>query len=386
MGHTCSRVLDYDFCRSQAAKVNYRSALFRLDEPVYTKSVKMGWLDGFAREFNYMSRADATKATRLKNRVGPKGYVTRSDEEITEIARRYTTLIDFRQKEPDVYRVAGKHGLLKTFTWLKRVPDWFTFDGDFIYAYEFPEYNRAYIGRSIDIERRHEEHCRHEDDSVYEFADEMGIDIPEPKIIHRVESWSKGKKMEAETMAEYEKNGWVLLNRAAAGSIGRLGSGISLGAIVRAAMEYEYLAYFKRDHPDMVGALYRHKWFAHVPWLKFKTTRYGTWKVYENVEAEARKFNTLKDFKEKSPSAYAASKRYNWLSKFTWLNKGVGGIPMRRVNQYDGNTLLNTFNSLSEASDATGIDTRNICTACRKNITSSTVTYTSGGFVWRYAD
>ena len=52
-----------------------------------------------------------------------------------------------------------------------------------------------------------------------------------------------------------------------------------------------------------------------------------------------------------------------------------------KVNQYDGLfTLMNTYNSLKEAQEKTGIKYQSISACCRGII------HSSGGWIWRYAD
>jgi len=55
---------------------------------------------------------------------------------------------------------------------------------------------------------------------------------------------------------------------------------------------------------------------------------------------------------------------------------------MRPVNQYDLNgNLLNTYKSLAEAAEKTGLDVSTICSICKKN-----GVHTTHGFVFRYCD
>lgn len=55
---------------------------------------------------------------------------------------------------------------------------------------------------------------------------------------------------------------------------------------------------------------------------------------------------------------------------------------MRPVNQYDLNgNLLNTYKSLAEAAEETGLDVSTICSICKKN-----GVHTTHGFVFRYCD
>ena len=64
------------------------------------------------------------------------------------------------------------------------------------------------------------------------------------------------------------------------------------------------------------------------------------------------------------------------------MQKLVNEPRMRSVNQYDLNgNLLNTYKSLAEAAEKTGLDVSTICSICKKN-----GVHTTHGFVFRYCD
>jgi hypothetical protein len=61
-------------------------------------------------------------------------------------------------------------------------------------------------------------------------------------------------------------------------------------------------------------------------------------------------------------------------------NKKIGESNSKPINQIKNNKIINTFNSLTEASNLVGISVGAI-SACLKNKSK-----TSGGFVWKYKD
>jgi hypothetical protein len=171
MAKTIGRDLSYSFCKSVAAKYTSLRDLREADQSVYYKSWKMKWLDEFISEFNYKSHRDLMREHFVASPVNKSGQVYRTNEEIYEIAKRFTKMKVFRSKEPDVYQISLKRKLISQFTWLERannksgVPYL-----DNVYAYEFAETKSVYIGRTVDIERRHEEHCRKPGDTVCKYA------------------------------------------------------------------------------------------------------------------------------------------------------------------------------------------------------------------------
>lgn len=54
---------------------------------------------------------------------------------------------------------------------------------------------------------------------------------------------------------------------------------------------------------------------------------------------------------------------------------------LKKVQQYDkSNSLLNTYSSIKEASEITGINSSSICGCCKGRLKSA------GGFVWKYTN
>jgi hypothetical protein len=88
-----------------------------------------------------------------------------------------------------------------------------------IYAYEFTD-NHVYIGLTSNKDKRHREHMRDGRGSVYKHMNKTGI-IPTYRM---VSDWyidyPDAQKLEKDTVDEYSKNGWIVLNTAPAGNLG----------------------------------------------------------------------------------------------------------------------------------------------------------------------
>jgi hypothetical protein len=352
----------------------------------------MKWLDEFISEFNYKSHRDLMREHFVASPVNKSGQVYRTNEEIYEIAKRFTKMKVFRSKEPDVYQISLKRKLISQFTWLERannksgVPYL-----DNVYAYEFAETKSVYIGRTVDIERRHEEHCRKPGDTVCKYATEHGIEIPRPKILHTGISITTGATLEGDEIEKYRELGWNILNRCKAGSIGLLGTFISKASALRIAKRYKYNDELRHEQPRVYGFLVRNNMIADCTWLEYRGhTRNGTFNVYENCLREAKKYTLIGEFRLKSPGAYSGAKRHGWLKSFTWLKKKQGGSPKRHVGQYnsDGTVLIKTFNSISDAAKETGLGLKNVQRACACNCSEryKDTLHLCGGFVWKYID
>ena len=309
------RNLDYDYCRSVASTCQSRAELVKKDQSVYYKALAKGWIDEFSEEFSYMDSSDAFRQTLHENGK----YMT--DDELEAEARKYKTLAAFRHRSPSAYMRADNRGLIKKYTWLKRCPkSALPKNGDVVYVYEFGETHAAYVGRTINLERRDSEHRRKKNDSLNVYSAVTGIPIPTPRILHTGIKVERGAELEQSEIERYRAEGWTMINRCRGGSIGTLGVGISKNKIIRTSKQYTTFVAFKKDHLDMVSLIYRMGWEKDFPWLEKK--EYTHW-TRELCEEESRKYTLLKDFRTKSSSAYVTAKANGWLKDYTWLGRRI---------------------------------------------------------------
>lgn len=191
-------------------------------------------------------------------------------------ALKYKTRTEFQKGNLGDYSAAWRKGWIKDYLWME--------EGrlakakeliDNVYAYEFPEFNSVYVGRTIDIARRDNEHRstfrKDINDIVYNFAQTHSIEVPSIKILEENITITDGVKLEGEWVDAYSVSGWTILNRKETGGIGSLAFG---------------------------------KWN--------RTTCYK----------EAQKFRTRKEFILKSSSAYKRAWKCGWLDDYTWFING----------------------------------------------------------------
>jgi predicted GIY-YIG superfamily endonuclease len=95
-----------------------------------------------------------------------------------------------------------------------------------IYSYEFKNNNTVYIGLTCDIVRRHNAHMGKEkkygevSSPVYKFMNESG-EFPKFKILTKKPiKEENAPKSEDYYINKYRKNGWIIMNKAKAGSLG----------------------------------------------------------------------------------------------------------------------------------------------------------------------
>lgn len=144
-----------------------------------------------------------------------------SQEYCKKIIKKYITLKDFRINNINLYQYIIRNkwnflleDLLPSETSYNRI----------IYVYEFAELNCAYVGLTWNIERRHNEHLKK--GTLYNFCIKNNLILPQPIIKEKNIPYHKAGIYENQYMCIYKADGWMLLNKVKAGSLG----GDSLGS------------------------------------------------------------------------------------------------------------------------------------------------------------
>lgn len=195
-------------------------------------------------------------------------------ESCYEEAKKYKTRSEFQRENLGAYTASWRKGWIKDYFWLVdgRVAK-LDEEIDNVYAYEFPDFNSVYVGRTIDIDRRDTEHNRdgNVSDAVYLFSIDNNVDIPQMKVLESGISIKDGQIYEGLWVDIYKENGWNIINRKETGGLGTIAFG---------------------------------KWN--------RTTCYE----------EAKKYKTRKEFRVKSSSAYKRAWKCGWLDDYTWFING----------------------------------------------------------------
>lgn len=303
------RVLTYEVCRLAASKYNCRADFGKFSPHEYAKSCNKGWINDFAKEYNYLSYRESV----LKSRISQG--TSMCNEAIVSIAKKYKTPKDFIKHDSAAYSVAQKRGLLESFTWLNRQPQHWE---DVTYVYEFPQFKVAYVGRTGRFTRRDYGHRHNVTDPVYMFAERNSLPVPQAVVVARGMPLKDGQASECRFIEQYKNNGWTLLNRIKGGGAGNIGYTTSKKNALAIAKKFTSLKDLREAHKNIVAVLYSRGWIQDCPWLSKirapKVTR-GYWNVFENVKAAAQQFDSVESFKAHAWGAYDGAARNGWLTE-----------------------------------------------------------------------
>ena len=196
-------------------------------------------------------------------------------EQVTELARKFTTLKDFRRANPGAHNYAWRHGLLKEFTWLEK--------------------KRRPCGT---ITREHCMEVARKFTSVSEFRKEAMTEY----VAASMHGW-----LQDYTWLTKKNRPWTQ------------------ESVTELARQCNTMGDFYREHRRAYNYAFRQGLLDTFTWLVKKT---GNWNRESVVEA-AKKYDSLGDFYRNDNAAYQYAWKYGMLDDFRWLSR------KRRKNRTD---------------------------------------------------
>ena len=245
-------------------------------------------------------------------------------EKVFEEARKYQTKNEFQKGCSGAYQAARKNG------WFDEM-DWFV-DGriklfmdniDCVYKYFWKETNSVYVGRTINKEKRNRNHLNDKTDVVYKHSKENNLAVPPMEIIEDNLTLEEGLDREDYWVQYYKENGYNVLNKGKTGvGVGSLGA-INFGkwnreTVFEEARKYQTRTEFRKGCRVAYDSALSNGWLSEMDWLEIVYPPNGYW-TKERVFEDARKCQTLKEFRQYSIGAYAAARRNGWLDEMDWI-------------------------------------------------------------------
>lgn len=185
-----------------------------------------------------------------------------------------------------------------------------------VYAYEFPEYNTVYVGRTININKRHNQHIRKENCSLYKFIKSKGLtNIDKPKIIYEKLNATESQEKEAEEMEKYKNEGWILLNIAKAGSLGTLSYKYTKQLCYDLAKQFTTKKEFRETYRNVYFKCLEKGWLKDYTWL-INTKRQKRQYTYEECKKAASKCKSRTEFRDTYERIYLQSIKMGWINDF----------------------------------------------------------------------
>lgn len=235
-----------------------------------------------------------------------------SIEECAEEAKKYTTKTEFIKKAPLHYSHAIRKGFLnkicnhmeKQGSPLKRA----------VYVFEFAD-NYAYVGLTSNLDRREKEHLTNHSSAVFRHIQESKCSYMF-KCLTDYLSKEEAAEIEIDTIIEYAKNGWCILNKKSGGDLGSKIRKYTKQYCKEITSQYNDKRIFQNLNPYFYRYISKRGWLdelcSHMVNQKKKN---GYWTKAKCKEA-ADKFSKRIDFQKGNPAAHSAAFKNGWLDEF----------------------------------------------------------------------
>ena len=239
----------------------------------------------------------------------------KSIEEAKERTKQYENRSDLWNHDHRMFYFLEQNG------WLNKIENLIVRTDEnvrihYVYAYEFPEYNTAYIGRTDDIKRRHQQHLNVETCSLYKFIKSKDLkNIGEPKIIYEKLTSNESQEKEAEQIDIYKNNGWILLNIAKAGSLGTLSYKYTRKVCYELAKQFKTKKEFREAYRNVYFKCLEKGWLNDYDWLE-RTYRKKKIFTYEECKKAASECRNRTEFRDKYQQMYLQSHQNGWINDF----------------------------------------------------------------------
>ena len=329
----------YDTCYELAKQCYKKSEMKTKNIRAYQVALKNGWFS----DYTWFLSNDVIRHQKRPYRV------KWTYERCRDAAIKFNVLAEFSKAFPSAYTISNRNGWIDDFDWLERSGNIYTSQVDNVYAYFFNEFNSVYIGRTVDPSSRDFGHNNNPQSSVFRFASINNIPIPEMTILERGLTIIDGLDREDYYRNKYEIEGWNVLNIAKtgkkSGSLGGLGSGKwNYKSCYKEAKKYRTLKEFRENAPATYNVVCKHGWQNEYHWLNVNTHKPGYW-TYERCYEEAKKYSTRKKFQSGNHSAYTKSSKEKWINDYVWFSPSASMLKW----DYDGcyNAAKN-YNTLSD--------------------------------------
>lgn len=300
----CSENYTYDYFIEVVKRYTTLKDFKNNERKLYNCAKKNKWLN--ANEYKYKSLSK------------PKGYWTK--EKCLEAALKYKTKTEFRINESGAYSAARKYGWLNEITshmQTKIVSECNYHHKHIIYVYKDYVNHYVYVGLTNNIKRRHKAHCdENVNDVLYQHFFKYNLEIPEPEIVYNNLTPNEAQDKEKEVFYQYRDAGWNMIN--AECSLGSLGSQRkwTFNKCYKIAIKYKTKKEFMENDRNAYKIAKKYHYLEEFTWFEHASKIWN----YQTTYDEAKKYKTSKDFQSNAPGAYSAASKNRWLKDYTWLN------------------------------------------------------------------
>jgi len=227
-----------------------------------------------------------------------------TEEMIREEALKYKSKSEFVQQSGGAYQAAKRLGILDD------VVSHMELKGSkfarAIYSYEFPD-KSVYVGLTYDFGKRNNSHMNSESSSVFQHMMKTGYK-PTLKKLTSFMNKDEASRMETKLAQKYKEEGWNLLNKAKTGALGGDTVLWTREQIQSEAQKYDTLKDFYENAASAIQAAKKigDDFYQQIIGSMKMGLKYWS---DEELDKIAKQYKTRQEFVDNDPMAYQAAKR-----------------------------------------------------------------------------
>jgi hypothetical protein len=243
-----------------------------------------------------------------------KPHIKWTYEKCKEEALKYQTRNEFQKKSPSGYGASIKKGFLdKVCAHMVPAGSYYL---RMVYVYEFSD-KHVYVGLTCNKDERHYNHLKQSSSSpVYSHMVSIGETPIYRDLTNGYIDYKLAQKMEGETIQEYIKKGWTILNKRIKG--GELG-GIVIkwddDTLKEICLQYTDLQKLRKERYDVYVAVYKRKNHSQFTGHMIKKKDYN--RTFESVWEIAKKYTNKQDFRKYDLPAWKYAYENNFMDKIS---------------------------------------------------------------------
>jgi predicted GIY-YIG superfamily endonuclease len=227
-----------------------------------------------------------------------------TEEMIREEALKYKSRSEFAQESGGAYRAAQRLGILDdVVSHMELKGSKFT---RAIYSYEFPD-KSVYVGLTYDFDKRNRTHMTSESSSVFQHMMKTGY-RPTLKKLTSFMDKEEASRMETKLAQKYKDEGWKLLNKAKTGALGGDTLLWTREQIQTEAQKYDTLKDFYENAASAIQAAKKIGDEFYQQIISGMKMGLKYWSD-EELKKIAKQYKTRQEFVDNDPMAYQAAKR-----------------------------------------------------------------------------
>jgi len=269
----------------------------------------------------------------------PHGYWD-NKEHCEEAAKTCRNRAEFGKKFSRALSISKKNG------WIKDFDQYFSLEKQFynyndkihcIYVYEINKTRSVYVGRTINLKRRHGEHKNGRNgtggklytDNLYKHCKTNKVEVPEPIIVESGLTAIESQRQEKYWLDKYINEGWNCINKGTTGEgCSSLGSNIKkwdYETCKAAAEQCVSKADYRRRFSTASRVSTQNKWIN--DFFDNKKNENGCFDTIEQCVEACRGYGKISDVKKCYPFLYHKICKNKWnkeiIERLGWYKKGV---------------------------------------------------------------